>query len=208
MGCAGAASAGTIDAVITVDNHYALYVGNASGSEVLFVGNNEIGAGGEPGQYNWSQPESYLINTEFPIIYVAAWSDDNVAQGVLAQLLIEDEMLLSGDPAWQVFRTDLGGDDGDPPPTTAEIAEQIALANAGLAWEAVAVGGTNGVSPWGTIAGIDLDAHWMWATACDGGSFDPGADHGEYLIFRITVPEPTSIALLIFGLAAGLRKRH
>ena len=58
------AGAVTIDATITADNHYGLYVGGANGTPMTFIGQNESGAGGAPGEFNWSIPESYQFNAD------------------------------------------------------------------------------------------------------------------------------------------------
>ena len=197
---ASVASAATITATITADNHYALYTGGEDGTSLSLIGGNELGAGGSPGRYNWSVAESYAFSTDQSFIYVAAWSDDHVAQGLLAEFDIDGLTLLSGDPAWTVFATGIDKDDGDPYPIEAEMTAQIALADSADAWEAVVVGGHNGTSPWGTISGISASASGMSHTASRRDSaFSPGYDHDEYLIFRTQVPEPSSLALLVAG---------
>jgi hypothetical protein len=194
-----AASASTIDAAITADNHYGFYTGNASGSVLHFYGANESGSGGSPGTYNWSSPESYSVTTDDQVIYVAAWSDDSSAQGLLASFMIDGNPLLSGDASWQVFATYVNLNDGDPPPAIADLSTQIGLANSLAGWEAIAVNDINGVDPWGFVGGISADARWMWGQdkAGIGSPFDPGADHGEYLIFRTVVPEPNTLVVLL-----------
>lgn len=196
---ASAATAATVTATITADNHYALYTGAQDGSLLATVGGNELGSGGAPGRYNWSRAETFLFTTDQPFVYLAAWSDDRVAQGALAELTIDDLTLLSGDAQWTVFATGINRDDNDPYPAEAEMAVQIARANA-AGWDPVDVGGENGVAPWGTISEISPSARWMWLGAPDRpNAFGPGYDHDEYLIFRAAVPEPSSLVLLIVG---------
>lgn len=190
------ASAATITATITADNHYALYTGTEDGASVALIGGNELGAGGAPGTYNWSAAETYSFSTDDPFVYLAAWSDDRMAQGLLTEITVDGITLLSGDLPWTVFATGIDQDDGDPYPTETEMSDQIALAT----WEAVAVGDYNGVGPWGTIDGISASARWMWhASAKDVDALNGGYDHDEYLVFRASLPEPSSVALLAAG---------
>jgi len=94
-GFAGAANADLVNGTITADNHYALY--SSQGNVFSYHGGNEITSGGNPGTYNWSQAEPYQFEVgEF--LYIAAWSDDSVAQGVLAEFHSDAlGTLMSGD---------------------------------------------------------------------------------------------------------------
>lgn len=202
---ASIASAQHVEGMITADNHYAIF---AVGPESLqYVGGNEIGAGGAPGTYNWSIGESWAFETR-GTFYIAAWSDDAVAQGVLADFTFGDSPLFSGDARWEVFTTNENRGDGDPHPTIAEMMNWMGIADSNEFWQAPFVGNANGDQPWGTIAGIDNEARWMWASA--GEDPDPlhgGSGLGELLVFRIT---PAPGALAAFGMAglAGLRRRR
>jgi len=199
------ATAATITATITADNHYALYSGAQDGSFLATVGGNELGVHGAPGRYNWSMAESYDFSTDQPFLYLAAWSDGHVAQGVLAELAVDELSLLSGNAAWTVFATGIDKDDNDPYPTETEMGVQITRANA-VGWEPAAVGGNNGVAPWGRISGVSQEARWMWLASPDRtNAFHPGLDHDEYLIFRTAVPEPSSLLLLVVGGLATCR---
>ncbi len=107
---------GNTTAIITADNHYTLYTG--TDSALNFIGRNELNAGGTPGTYNWSVPETHTFNTG-PKIFIAAWSDDAVAQGVLAQITGPGGTYNSGDALWEVFCTGINLGDGDASPSTA-----------------------------------------------------------------------------------------
>lgn len=213
--CAGAslslaistvASAAVVNSVITADNYYAVY--NVSGGTIGYIGRNELGAGGAPGQYNWSQPEPYDFSTD-EVLYIAAWSDDQTAQGLLAQLFLDGTALHSGDSRWEVFATNENRGNGSPAPTTAEMTAYVANATTNNLWEAPFVGGGNGIAPWGTIAGITNTAQWMWKNIP--GDPDPlrgGSGAAEMLIFRVSVPAPGSAAILALGGLLVARRRR
>lgn len=206
LALAAAAPAAPISGHVTADNHYGLYTGDQAGAVVNFWGANESGSSGAGG-YNWSQAEAYSFESADPIIYIAAWSDDNIAQGLLASLSVNGHPLLSGQSVWEVFSTGQDLDDGAPPPTAAALGAQIAIANV-AGWSPVAVGGLNGAAPWGSVAGVSGAARWMWYQGNVAGDvFNPGVNAGEYLIFRTrVVPEPSALALLALG-GLALRRR-
>ena len=67
--------------------------------------------------------------------------------------------------------------------------------------------GANGVGPWGTVAGIDAAAHWIWSIP-DNGAY---ADFSTEIISQ--TPLPGALPLLaggfgMLGLIAGRRKRR
>lgn len=203
MGAGTCCDAGIVSGLVTADNHYAIY-GTSAGS-VLYVGGNELGAAGSIGLYNWSSPEPWNFTSD-QRIFIAAWSDDAVAQGVLAELNVDGVGRNSGDPAWVVYRTAISRGDGDPHPSAAEVAAHVATADANQLWETPFVGGANGIAPWGTVPGIGGGARWMWYNTP--GDPDPligGSSGTEMLIFSTTIPAPPSMALL--GLFAIRRRR-
>jgi hypothetical protein len=203
----GQARAADVAATITADNHYALYTtGNAG---LALVGRNELGAGGAPGTYNWSLPESWSFTAQDKI-YIAAWSDDSVAQGLLAQIVVDGvSPLHSGDAKWEVFASHINRGDGDAEPTVPEMDALIAFATGGGLWEAPFVGGNNGVAPWGLIPDLTADARWMWwNTPGDADPLRDGSGAGELLVFRIDIPTPGSSALLALGGLALFRRRR
>jgi hypothetical protein len=202
-----------ITGTITADNHYALY--SSTGSDFQYHGGNETGASGNPGRYNWSVAEGYSFESGDQL-YIAAWSDDRVAQGVLAELHSDSlGTILSGDPRWQVYATNASRGTGDLHPGTSEIAQHVAFADANELWQSTVTGGANGAGPWNTIAGIDAAALWMWHGV--EGVADPlrGAHGaGEMMIFRTAlaspppVPAPGAVALIgIGGLLMTKRRR-
>ncbi len=211
LSLAGVASATTVNAVVTADNHYSIYSKNGQGALTL-VGGNELGADGNPGDYNWSVAETWSFDTtdEFCI---GAWSDDFYAQGLLGEFQIAGGPIIrTGDAGWQVYSTGIDIDDfAGAYPTAANVQAQEAIADAGNLWRPIAVGGNNGTAaPWGTIAGISTQAKWQWANPDnipDPFGF-PGYNAGEYLIFCYTIPTPGTAILAGLGLAVGLRRKR
>ncbi len=206
---ASAAHAGVIG-TLTADNHYALYTGNSSG-DITFIGRNELGASGSPGSYNWSQAETWKFDPG-AYIYVAVWSDDAVAQGWLGQFVFDDKtMLLSSDKRWEYVSTDLNLGDGDPAPSVNDIGAWVDLADAKHLWDTPFVGGNNGMSPWGDIAGVSKDAGWAWGNPSKRENPLIGGDNfEEYQIFRIPtgVPSPGGAALALLAGAIMVKRRR
>ena len=210
VACASSlAQADTINAVITADNHYAFFSG--SSASMTAHGGNELGPGGAPGSYNWSEAETFTFNTSEGYLYIAAWSDDSIAQGLLADLLINGNDYSSGNAAWQVYRTNDNRGDNDPYPTTGQMETYVGFADANNLWEAPAVGNLNGLqAPWSTVPGINMGtARWMWVdNPNQSNPFEPGSGYGEMLIFRIAVPTPGAAALLGLGVLGVSRRRR
>ena len=215
----------TFNVNMTADNVYAIYTGDQFSATSLIGNATNTTAG-----MIWSIESYSLTVPDLSYIYIAAWSDDSVIQGLLAdfQNITLGEQVLSGDPRWKVTSTGMNLGNLDPPPTLATMTTQILLANANGTpsggWVANtpspndnAAGGIHG----GTISGIDGSAHWMWYdSGLDTTSpinapipFD-GFNHQEFLIFRMPVipddviPEPTSFAPLMFAALAWIRKRR
>jgi hypothetical protein len=203
LGSVTTAYAVAIEATITADNHYALYFGAVNGSFVTFVGRNELGSGGSPGSYNWSQAESFTFDIiPGDCIYVATWSDDSTAQGLLGQFVIPDwgTTILTNTLDWEFHLTFNDKDDGSPAPTESEMESEIS----GASWNIVSDYKDHGSSPWGYVSGISSEADWIW-----GNYLMPGSNYGEYQIFRTQViPEPITMLLLGLGGLVLLRKRE
>lgn len=200
-------------AMITADNHYAIY--QEVGGVISLVGGNELGAGGAPGTYNWSIAESHIVDTAATTIYIAAWSDDSVAQGLLAEIdLGNGQFLRSGDAAWQVHCTHHDLDDGASYPSAAAVAAEEALADANNLWMIPDTYGSNvpATSPWGAIGGISSSATWMWGNPGNvTNAFTSGANHDEWQLFRIAVPQipaPGAATAGMFLIGGLLRRRR
>lgn len=197
------ASAISYTATLTADNYYGLYVGTEDDLE--FIGRNELGTSGDPGTYNWSMAENFTFDLfAGESIYVAAWSDDSTAQGLIGQFVSEYDTLLTNTSDWEVYLSYSDLDNNAAAPGADDLELQIT----GVSWDAVTNSIAHGSGPWGTITGISPDASWIWGSA-----LQPGSDYGEYQVFRITpnvVPEPGTMVLIGLGLLglAIFRKRN
>ena len=209
---APSAMADTIKVAVTVDNSYALFLGNGT-SATSFVGSD----------FNWPTTESYTF--ELPkssFIYVVTASDLSVAQGFLGQFenLTTGYKFYSSDIQWQVMATGLGnsgapysGSAADLALLTKEVQDANAGGNASNGWVPTTAGDANGASPWGARPDIDAAAHWVWYNKPGSGITNPtigGYNHDEWLVFRVgvaatpagpaPVPEPAAWALMGVGL--------
>lgn len=211
-----AAQAISIRVNMTVDNSYALFYGTST-QATTFVG----------ADYSWPSVETYNFN--LPVdhyLYVVTASDLSVAQGFLGQFenLDSGYKFYSNDPQWQVMATGLGNTGAPYSGSSADLAllsQEIQDANGGgnpsNGWTGLTAGPSNGSAPWGTMAGIDSAARWVWYSSNgDTDPTSPGFNHNEWLVFRIavaarpteSVPLPGTIGLLGLGIAAfGLARR-
>ncbi len=203
------------DVTMTADNAYQFYYGDGVSATV-----DMGGAVNTTPTAIWGT-ESYSVTIpDSSWIYIAAWSDDSVKQGLIADFtnLTLGGQVLSGNTPWEVTATGIDLDDASPSPSLALMTAEILNANAGtnpsLGWVTPTAssltnvaGGIHAV----TISGIDDNARWMWYdNGLDTTSLNPpftvpitppGFNHDEFLIFRIpvTVPEPASMSLLLLG---------
>ncbi len=204
-----ASAQASFTAKITADNHYALYVDGPAG--VTLVGGNELGAAGNPGTYNWSKAETFTFDT-LGYIYIAAWSDDRVAQGLIADIRDSSgKKYHTGVAPWEVTMTDAPKSDNSAWPLASEIGMYSAQADSNNLWENPYVGPKNKstTQPWGKIAGIDENARWTWGNPNNvANPLIGGADHAEYQIFRLAiVPTPGAFGIASAGLLLIARRR-
>ena len=201
------AHAVNITATLTADNHYGLYYGKADGSELTFVGRNEEGAFGDPGQYNWSLPETFNFNANNgDYLYVLAW-DDGFNQAWIGDFTLPGGgSLLSNTSDW-VYKIASGanpGEFGDVPLLTT-VAGEIGSAT----WKIPQVSAPQGTSPWGTIPGISSQAKFIWHDSLN----DDSSSDRNYAIFRTkvaltSVPEPSTLsAIAVAGVMGWMIKR-
>jgi hypothetical protein len=196
VGAGQGAMAANVNATLTADNFYGLFYGNESGSVLNFVGRNETGGSGDPGQYNWSEAETWNFNVgSDDYLYVVTWDDGAVAESWIGEFEIGGNTVLTGADDWEYI---VGGAN----PFLEDASTNLMPGNAELAgligdatWLDTISIGDNGVSPWGTIAGIDNEADWLQTASHTANS---------YTIFRTKVPAETVAAVPEPGSLIGL----
>jgi hypothetical protein len=182
-----------VDVQVTADNAYAIYTGNDTviydfhGTAENFFA-SEIAA---PETYNFTMNDG-------DIIYIAAWSDDATAQGLLAEFNIDGTVLTTSNSQWEVMATGIDLDFADPAPTITELTTQVNLANSGSVpsggWVNTTLGGLND-TVWGTPGSVYVPSmastlQWAWyhKPGAPGDTFSDGYNHDEYLVFRLEFP--------------------
>jgi hypothetical protein len=208
-----------VHVVITSDNAYGFGYGSPESMRVYFNGLEAVGSDDificseacEPGPDAGSAcavgacdafgscnedglgPETYIVpgsdTNAGDFLYVIAWSDDYVTQGLLGQFAAADgsNVIYTGNEEWEVCATGVDYDIGSGGPTTTVIDEWIAKCNQGAAGGSFSGGwlGVDGRDDMALVVGdanvagggddfqdtcsddtkgdhIPDDAHWMW----------------------------------------------
>jgi hypothetical protein len=189
---------------VLCDNSFAIYTGDVAGNALVLRG------GGA-----YPHVTSIDITTGDPAIYLVAWSDNQVHQGLLHDLTLNGVPHWSDNPSWVVFATghDLNGDYPGVQPAAADLGGQIATANRNGLWQPITVGGPNdgsfpGSDSWQAVDPIPAAVHWAWFNSGrESGTeapFRPGFNHGEYLIFRLLADMPSPIESRTWSAVKGL----
>lgn len=191
------AQAETITARVVADDHYAVFVGNASGSSMTLVGDS--------GAALWpSQGAAFAFSAAAgDYLYVAAW--DSASYGPphmwIGEFTTASTTLRSNLIDWTTKY-----DATIKAPSSAQVS---ALAQSAAPWLAPLASMPNGSSPYGSLIG-GPSASMIWHDTFGGGS----ASENGYALFRtlapvVAVPEPSTYALLVAGLGLiGLAVRR
>ncbi|RMH13770.1 MAG: PEP-CTERM sorting domain-containing protein [Planctomycetota bacterium] len=205
---------------MTVDNQYAAYVGTASST---------VGSAVQVDS-DWTTTESFTVTgmSASDYFYVATASDWGSAQGFLGEFrnLTQGYTFNTGSSHWEVLPAGayLQQINSSWPstwgynqmPTQSEVDQALAwAASNSWAWVTPAEWAnydnrvTGNVTIWGHRSGIDPTAEWIWNNTGTGNPFQPGANHDEFLIFRVQgVPAPSAMAVLGLAGVAGSRRRR
>ena len=185
---ASGARAESVTAKVVADDYYKVFVGNASGSSMTYVG----GSGSTTWQGQGTQFGFTATAGEY--IYVAAW--DSASYGPphmwIGEFTIGSTTLYSNTSDW-VAKYDATLKD----PGTAAVS---ALAQSAGAWLPISASMANGSTPYGSlIAGSP--ARMIWHDSFSGSS----ASESGYALFRtaapvVAVPEPSAYLMLLAGL--------
>jgi hypothetical protein len=209
------ASAAQLTVTVDADNDYALYTGNSTSATTFYANQYNYLAG----QLQTAQTYNVTVGGSNNYIYIAGWSDQSDAQGLLVDisdtstgnLLLPSGSIGAGQ--WQVAATGKTMPANASPPdvyfTDPGMASAIAAANSATdpsgGWVTPtdytlydnAQGGVyhsiNG-PPGIIVPQISPTSEWMWYDIPNSGGgnvpFAPGLNEDEYLIFRL----PASIA--------------
>jgi hypothetical protein len=190
----------TVKGGITCDNETMMFTAKSEGHglELHSVGVHAC----------WPGAQVVNVTSGDRFLYLACWSDNNAAQGLLLDFTINSSFgtlqAFSGSQLWKVAPGD-SDIAGCSSPTEASIAAAMASRIPTMSFVDVAVGcnnppiGVNCYDRWGHVAEISASARWMWFNsglqASVNAPFEPGFNHREFLIFRLDLltmlPVPT-----------------
>lgn len=200
--------AAEIRGTVICDNYHFVFTGSANGASLTPRGQVEFGPQNPPVEYSFPTSDD-------DILYIAAWSDHSIQQGLLHGFTVDGVPRFSaedGKTAWEVCATGFRKDDPIANPIQElSLANWIRDCNAGSTLSGgwvkpgtppgeLAIGAANDGtfpknSPWcsgNPCAGIPESAQWTWYRSgeCDSAEapFVPGCDHHETLIFRLINP--------------------
>lgn len=205
-----------LEIVLTADNAYGVGWGSAE-SMTAYLGTVENTTAGQI--FNCSGgPERYSVMREelgdAQYLYVAAYSDEGVTQGLLGQIAAYDasgnmeRLVYTGDAGWEVCATGMAYALGSGGPDSAALQSGLAACNAGdnTGWlgadKGLAVGERNDTPRTAVVPGnefpvtcaedIDHAARWIWhdwdLASTDSPFITPGGGgnpDSQFLLFRL-----------------------
>ncbi|HTH47289.1 MAG TPA: hypothetical protein VMB21_07240 [Candidatus Limnocylindria bacterium] len=175
---------------VTADNHYALYYGLADGSNLTFIGRNEVTDVGSSGGNAWSNAETWNYASPGPNyrIYVVAW-DDGGQQMWGGDFTSPTGLKVSDTTNWQSWVSTGTNDNplnsGGALPLVTTLAAQITSANS-TGWGGIGASAPNGTAPWGSIATLNAADQFIWHDTLDSVS----SSDSHYVIYRSTFAVP------------------
>ncbi|MEM7247841.1 MAG: hypothetical protein AAF533_21060 [Acidobacteriota bacterium] len=177
---------------VTADNAYQIYSGDESGATLT-----EHGAECATLAQQISRCEEYDFVTEDCFLYLTAWSDARVSQGLIHDLFLDGSPMWSDASNWELYPANRTIGRCPNAPTRTQVADAIAEANATDGWTAPTVGPPNDGTFFGVLRCIEPPARWTWHdTGVTSGPlvpFQPGANHDEFLIFRARLTNLTVV---------------
>lgn len=186
IGGAAPSSAIPFTIKITADNNYAVYTGTVNAVTALHLAGS------------WSTVKSQAITPVATnnVLYVVAWDDGQVYQGLLATVSAGTGTVNTGSSLWTVCAANTPV---SVAPTPANLTVKIAACNKTGGWRPTSRGPNDGSasSLWGNLPTMDDTADWIWhnnpSAPCPGSGNYPflqgACNPGEYLIFRISLEE-------------------
>jgi len=189
LGVIGTTADAQVTTYIACDNYYALYYTDSSGAL-------KYSSSCTTGCIASAHTQTLTMLGSGSYIYIVAWGDKSVAQGLLASATGAGNTVLSGNPLWQVYPAKANW--GAPNTPGFDSALAAVVGSSTTPWVAPTLSGNvNGAtSPPPrypvTSAGFPAGAQrWMWykSPQCPGvdSPFQPWCNHGEYLVFRLPV---------------------
>ena len=173
---------------VTADNYFALYLGEADGSEFRLVGEDSDGS--------WSTVEEFDLElTARDHLYLAAWEatgDSASPQMTIAEVQLLDDVVGTDVSAFEWILGPTGDCPGplppNPPPAEAALVTLVEDANADGTWTFPAVEAARVSSPWGGAVGgwFSDAAQFVWAD-----TFDPDSvtnSENTFALFRSIGP--------------------
>jgi len=200
-----AAHAADVKGTVVCDNYHFVFTGGLDGTHLTPRGRVEFGPHTPPVAYEFQKSDDEYL-------YVAAWSDRSVQQGLLHGFTVDGTPRYSAEDDksdWEVCATGFRKDAPiSKPVKDLDLASWIRDCNAGstpsAGWvkpgtppDVVAIGSANDGTfppgnPWcngSPCDGIPESAQWIWYDSgkCAGAHapFVPECDHYEILIFRL-----------------------
>jgi hypothetical protein len=215
-----AAQVPNTDVKITADNAYAFGWGDASTMLNYFGGVENTTADAIFNCPLGNGPEGYTVSGAdlSDYLYIVAWSDNIVTQGVIGRFQTgTNPPLYTGQGEWEVFATGIDFGIGSGGPSLSTINTQIVIANAAtgaagttsIGWvgtvptvgrEGVLVFGEDNVTspgdgtcgnPFPLVCATEIDAaaRWMWYQQPGAACAFLDGNQREFLIFRIPLSD-------------------